>query len=114
MARSKPKLTVRVAPEATAEVADIWCWNAERYSPDHADRYIDFLKHIIAGLALSYASGKPVETRRDLRYLLIRRKPKGYGHLIVYRFDEKIVEVVHVFHSAQDWQTKLITEDPAI
>jgi hypothetical protein len=54
MARSKPKLTVRVAPEATAELAAVWCWNAERYSPDHADRYIDFLKQIIFGLDRSY------------------------------------------------------------
>jgi plasmid stabilization system protein ParE len=42
--------------------------------------------------------------------VLFRRKPKGYGHLVVYRFDDKIVEVLHVFHTAQDWQTMLIDD----
>lgn len=110
MARSKPKLTVLVAPEAAAELSDIWCWNAERYSPEHADLYVDFLKQIILGLDRAYSNGKSVTTRPDLRYVLVRRKPKGYGHLVVYRAGEKTVDVLHVFHTAQDWQTMLIDE----
>jgi len=58
-------------------------------------------------LASNYAKGKPVGTRPDLRYIIIRRRAKGHGHVAVYNFDEKEVRVLHIFHTAQDWQTKL-------
>jgi plasmid stabilization system protein ParE len=108
MAGSKSTLTVIVSPTATAELAHIWRWNAACYSPDHADRYVDSLKRVIVGLARTYSLGKSIGIRPDLRYVLIRRKPKGHGHLVIYRFDEKTVDVLHIFHTAQDWQTKLI------
>lgn len=62
------------------------------------------------GLDRAYSNGKDVATRPDLLYVLVRRKPKGYGHLVVYRVGEKTVDVLHVFHTAQDWQTMLIDE----
>ena len=66
----------------------------------------------IADLANSYARGKTVSARPDLHYVVIRRRTRGHGHVAVYNFDDKEVHVLHIFHTAQDWQTKLIREDP--
>jgi plasmid stabilization system protein ParE len=58
-------------------------------------------------LAHRFRQGKVLELRPDLRYFVIRRRSTGHGHVVVYRFDAQQVEVLHVFHTAQDWQTKL-------
>lgn len=106
-------LTVVIAPNATAELAAIWRWNAEHYSPDHADRYLAFLETSIYDLDRAYPLGRSVDTRPELRHILIRRKTQGHGHVAVYRVTESTVDVVHLFHSAQDWQKILIDEQPS-
>lgn len=110
MASNKPQLKVIRAPTAIGELHAVWRWNAEHYGVDHADRYLRFLKDAIERLATGYAEGKEVVTRPDLRYLLIRRRRKGHGHVAVYNFDDKDVHILHIFHTAQDWPTKLANE----
>jgi len=96
------------APTALEELDDIWDWNERTHSREHAVGYIEFLTKNIDGLKRRYAQGNPVGARPDLRYILIRRKARGHGHVAVYRFNDATVDVLHVFHTAQDWQTKLI------
>ena len=43
----------------------------------------------------------------------MRCKAKGHGHVVVYRFDETRIDVLHVFHTAQNWQTILAEEAPS-
>src|SRR5947199_10399646 len=93
MAQSKPKLTVQVAPDAAAELAEIWRWNAENYSPDQADRYVAFLKQVIFGLDRLYWHGTTIDDCPGLRYVLIRRKRKRHGHIAVYRVSDSTVDV---------------------
>jgi plasmid stabilization system protein ParE len=80
------------------------------YGVPHADVYLRYLKESIAGLASIYARGKTVITRPDLHYIVIRRRASGHGHVAVYNFDDNEVHILHIFHTAQDWQTKLIEE----
>jgi len=54
----------------------------------HADAYLHYLKECIAGLASSYARGKTVSTRPDLRYVIIRRRAGRHGHVAVYNSNE--------------------------
>jgi plasmid stabilization system protein ParE len=103
----KLTLPVLIPPSVLDELHGIWLWNAERYSPAHADAYLAFLKKHIYGLESRYGRGKAVTIRPDLRYITIRRSGRGHGHVTVYRFDDKQVDVLHVFHTAQDWQNKL-------
>lgn len=56
---------------------------------------------------------KTVSDRPDLRYIIMRCKAKGHGHVVVYRFDETRIDVLHVFHTAQNWQTILAEEAPS-
>ncbi len=112
MASKKFPLTVIRSPAAIDELDQVWRWNAEHYSVPHADAYLRFLQESIAGLASSYARGKAVSTRPDLHYFVIRRTKRGHGHVAVYNFNDAEVHILHVFHTAQDWQTKLFEEKP--
>jgi plasmid stabilization system protein ParE len=58
-------------------------------------------------LTKSFNKGKPVPSRSDLRYIIVRRRPKGYGHIAVYNYDDREVHLLHVFHTAQNWQAQL-------
>jgi len=105
-------LTVTVSPTATAELLDIWRWNADRYGQRHADDYVGFLRNSLQQLPVLHALGQPVTVRPEFRYVLMRRRTKGHGHLAVYRCDDKTIDVLHVFHTAQDWQSILADEAP--
>jgi plasmid stabilization system protein ParE len=113
MASPEFALTVTVSPTATAELADIWQWNADRYGAGHADEYVGFLRNTIRQLPVLHKLGRPVTVQPNLRYLVIRRRAKGHGHIAVYRCDEKAIDVLHVFHTAQDWQAILSGETPS-
>jgi plasmid stabilization system protein ParE len=95
---------------ANAELLAIWRWNAEHYSESHADEYVRFLKESINQLAVDYRKGRVVRSQPDLRYLVIQRRYRGHGHAAVYIFNSKEVTVSHIFHTAQDWQSKLTEE----
>jgi len=112
MASPEPALTVRVSPTAAAALADIWQWNAERYGESHADEYVGFLRSAIQQLPSLYKLGRPVTSRPGFHYRMIRRRAKGHGHIAVYRFHDTVIDVLHVFHSAQEWQAKLADETP--
>ena len=68
MAAPEPTLTVIRSPTVIDELHGIWQWNAEHYSPPHADTYVRFLDKSIDDLARLYAKGKTVSLRPDLRY----------------------------------------------
>ncbi len=112
MASQKPPLTVIRSPAAIDELNDIWRWNAERYSLPHADEYLLYLTDSIADLSHDHLAGKTISARPNLRYILVRRRASGHGHVVAYRFDDKEVRILHIFHTAQDWENKLQEEMP--
>ena len=98
---------VVLSPTVVDELHDIWRWNAERYTPAHADAYLAFLKQRILGLDRNCQRGQVVSHRLDLRYMLLRRRSRGHGHVAVYSFDDREVRVLHIFHTAQDWPARM-------
>jgi plasmid stabilization system protein ParE len=70
-----------------------------------------FLKLNIDDLATAHGQGKKVAAHLGLRYIIIRRKAGGHGHIAVYKLDGNQVNVLHVFHTAQDWQSRLLEEE---
>ena len=105
---SRKRKRVVIAAAALDELAEIWHWNAKRYSPRHADAYVAFLKKGIDSLSTRFAAGRKLSQPSDLQYAMLRRTSKGHGHLAVYRVDDESVNVFHVFHTAQDWQAGTI------
>jgi len=111
MAERSRKLSVSLAPAAQATLHEIWKWNAERYGVEHADHYLAFLRLTAYRLADEDFAGKPVPTRANLHYLIIKRRRRGHGHVAIYRFTADVIEVLDFFHTAQDWQSKLVDEE---
>jgi len=112
MAKKQPRLAVVLADLAIDQLDEIWSWNLNRYGLEHADAYLAFLKTAIDKLDRTYSEGKIVPSRKGYRYVNLRKKNRGQGHVAVYRFNDVIVEILHVFHSAQNWQTH-VSDDPA-
>jgi plasmid stabilization system protein ParE len=64
----------------------------------------------IVNLRTRYDRGKVVPGYPDIRFVVLQRRQKAHGHVVVYRISEDTVRVLHVFHTAQDWQSKLSSE----
>lgn len=103
-------MIVALTSAATRELAEVWFYNAKRYSPSRADRYVAFLRERIDTLATEYEEGEPVTGRPGLRQITMRRGQRGHGHIAVYRVTPTSVNVLHVFHTAQDISGRLADE----
>jgi plasmid stabilization system protein ParE len=110
-ARSRER-EIRLSAAALETLQQIWLWNAEHYGPDHADGYRRFLEQAIGTLARPETVGRPIAERPTLRYLLIRRRAGGHGHVAVFEATGSQVIVLRVFHTAQDWQARIETDKP--
>jgi plasmid stabilization system protein ParE len=107
MAATKPWLKVILAPSAIDELDGIWRWNVRTYNVRHANEYLNFLEERIASLSSEYGKGKRTNVRPDLLYQTMQRKSKAHGHVVVYRVAQESIDVLHVFHTAQDWRNRL-------
>lgn len=106
-AKRRIALSVVHAPRALADLDSIADWNQKKYGVAHAARYVEFLVSGIASLGTDEISGGAVEERPDLRCILLRRRNRGHGHVVVFRIDRDAIRVMRLFHSAEDWQAKL-------
>lgn len=107
MARSKKRLTVNITQTAADSLSGIWAWNLERYGQAHAQRYLVFLVNRIKKLDVEYDKGSEVPGVPDLRILLVKRRSKSHGHLVVFRRQQDTIQVLKIYHTAEDWQTKI-------
>lgn len=85
----------------------IWEWNATEHGVRRADSYIAFLELELWKVAENPAIGLSIEEYPGLPRHLAKRRSRGHGHIIFYRMTDAAIEVIHLFHSAQDWNTKL-------
>ena len=97
-------MTVITSPEATDDLDAIWQWNVRQYSAPHADDYLTFLRGEIANLVLTHRRGIVVPGMPTHRYTMVRRKVRGNGHVAVYRVEGTVINVLRVYHTAQNWQ----------
>jgi plasmid stabilization system protein ParE len=107
MARKERPLEIAFTPSARADWIAIWQWNETEYGESRADSYMAFLEKEIVRLSHSPRLGVDVPEYRGLRRRLVKRRSRGHGHIVFYRVQESHLVVVHIFHTAQDWQSKL-------
>jgi len=98
---------VVLTPTARDELSEIWVWNAKDRGILHADKYIEFLERSIATLSKKFEKGRLVGDHPNFRYIVMKRSSKGHGHIAVYEVDGNEVRVLHIFHTAQNWQSKI-------
>ena len=106
-AERRSALPVVYAPLALQDLDVVWERNEKTYGPEHAARYVEFLQRHIDALGEYHSRGDVVESRPELRYIRISRRKRGHGHVAVYRVDADAVNILYIFHTAQDWQAKL-------
>ncbi len=97
-------MSVAYAPQAAEDLLSIWLSNRDHYGISHADAYIAFLRAGIAEIPPSVSADREVPGRPGLQYRLLRRRRRGHGHVVVYQPQPDGIRVLHVFHTAQDWQ----------
>ncbi len=111
MSEASTFLPIEFVSAARLELEEIWQWNERRYGAEHASRYFRFLRSQIDVLSTDHDRGKELPANPDLRFLLIRRKPRGYGHIAVYEIRAAAIIILHVFHTSQDWQRRLAKDE---
>lgn len=105
---AKPK--IRYAHTAQLDLDEIAVWNQKRYWSEHAARYVDYLQSQIEEHCHDDQKSHVVASHPGLLYVMIRRKKSGHGHIAIFQRDDQRINVLHVFHSAQNWQHHLIDE----
>lgn len=108
--RKWPTLKVIYTASALRELDEIWDWNRGHYSEEHAEQYVKFLEDHIESLSTDRSRERQVISRPNVNYILMQRKSKRHGHVAVYRIFGGQIEILHVFHSAQDWQAKIAND----
>lgn len=61
-------------------------------------------------LARNPELGVAVEEFSGLRRRVIKKRSRGHGHIVFYRVTGTQLEVVHVYHTAQDWQSGFLQD----
>jgi len=109
MAKRERKLTVLLTPRAKSDLARIWTWNADRSNDRVADLYVEFLLSQIWQLAEIETQNQKVPGRETLSFVIAKKSKRrnAHGHVIVFRIVEKELQVLHFFHTAQDWQNHI-------
>jgi plasmid stabilization system protein ParE len=107
-------LVIVYSARAMKDLDAIWEYNAEFYgSAQHADNYVGFLQTQIRKLVDEPRKGKSIEINPRFRYLLMKWSPDGHGHIAVYRVSQLRIRISRIFHSAQDWETKMRPRRPS-
>jgi plasmid stabilization system protein ParE len=107
-------LVIVYSARAVKDLDAIWDYNAEYYgSARRADDYVGFLQTEIRILAVEPRKGKSIEINPRFRYLLMKWSLDGHGHIAVYRVTKSAIRISRIFHTAQDWETKMKPRSPS-
>jgi toxin ParE1/3/4 len=98
-----------LTPRAKQDVNDIWDYIADD-NIEAADRVLDALEGAMAKLAKNPGIGHWREELADKRHRFFL----VYSYLIVYRYEDKVLQVIRVLHAARDVQSilGLVPDDP--
>jgi len=88
----------RISKQATDDLQGIWLFTLQKWSKEHADRYINLIIEEMEFVANNFMAGKSAEmTRKNYRVIKVK------SHLIYYRkFENDVVEIVRILHQRMD------------
>jgi len=95
-------LALQYSARAVESLEEIWGWNSDRYGITHANQYVEFLLAETEKLVAKGLAGRQVPDRPNYRYVAIRRRAKGHGHVVVYKVSGNDIIVLDYFHTSQD------------
>ena len=87
MARVPSRLTVNYSTQSLRDLGEIWDWNADEYGVQGADNYVSFVRRENLRLASSKNPGRQILSADRFRYHIIKRRSRGYGHVVVFAIE---------------------------
>jgi plasmid stabilization system protein ParE len=112
MAEETRHLNLRYSLLVQPRLEEIWLWNADRYGDRHATQFVDFLRQRTLRLGSDYGKGRPVPTRPSYRHMVLKKRARGHGYVVVYQVLENEVFIFDYFHTAMDWIAQLQSVTP--
>lgn len=94
-----PRLTLKITPQADADIEEIWLYSAETWSVAQADSY----------LANFYAKFQTLtempQIGREYPNISppIRIYPIG-RHFVIYQIEDDLLNIIRVLHQRRHWQ----------
>ncbi|GAP94081.1 type II toxin-antitoxin system RelE/ParE family toxin [Leptolyngbya sp. NIES-2104] len=102
---------ISIRPAASNDIDQHVSYLAEN-DPSAAMRFFDAARQTFANLARTPGIGKIYRAGEDETQNIRRWAVKGFkSHLIFYRFDHEVVEIIRVLHGAQDIERILEDSD---
>lgn len=96
-------LGYKISISAGLDLEEIWFFTARSWSVEQADRYYSLLLEEIVYISKHSSAGKPVDHIRE-GY----RVTKVKSHLIFYKINEGVVEVIRILHERMDIESRLL------
>ena len=91
-----------ISKKAVSDLEEIWRYTVEKWSIDQADRYYNLIFDEIQFICKNVNADKSMEHVRK-GY----RASKVKSHLIFYRIQNNIVEVIRILHERMDIENRL-------
>lgn len=90
-----------ISKKAVSDLEKIWLYTAEKWSMDQADRYYNLIFDEIQFICKNVNAGKSMDHVRK-GY----RASKVKSHLLFYRIQNSIVEIIRILHERMDIENK--------
>jgi toxin ParE1/3/4 len=91
-----------ISKKAIADLEEIWLYTADKWSIVQADRYYNLIFDEIAFICKSPETGKQMD---DIRKNY--RAAKVKSHLIFFKVENEIVQIVRILHERMDIKSRL-------
>ena len=91
-----------ISNKAVSDLEEIWLYTLENWSIEQADRYYNLIFDEIHFICKNLNSGKSKEHIRK-GY----RASKVKSHLIFYRIENNIVEIIRILHESMDIDNRI-------
>ena len=94
--------TFVLSPRAQEDLDGIWNYSVERWGQDRTERYIRDLWKVIERIADDPRLGRACDSIREGYF----KHPSG-SHVIFFRRDEGVIDVVRILHQRMDFNRHL-------
>jgi len=91
-----------ISKKAISDLEEIWLYTVDKWSIVQADRYYNLIFDEIAFICKNPRTGKPMDDVRK-NY----RTAKVKSHLIFFKVENNIVQVVRILHERMDIKSRL-------
>ncbi len=88
--------------EALSDLDEIWLYTFQNWSAEQANRYYELIFEVINNICMDPDSGKQMShIRKGYRVSKVK------SHLIFYKVEKEVIEVIRILHKRMDIENRL-------